>query len=132
MIIIIFLIAEVMEKSVYHSSNGRAAAYAVPPVGGIKYTAYNETVTNLSGVQGVPFTELGAQPIQCTCGKCRSFIVTRVQQTPGSFVWFLCCILIIFGCWLGCCYIPFCIRSIQNTQHFCPNCNAFIGQYRPL
>jgi lipopolysaccharide-induced tumor necrosis factor-alpha factor len=124
-----------MKKSVYHSSNGRAAAYAVPligPVEGIEYTAYNETLSNLSGVHGVPFTELGEQPIQYTCGKCRSSMVTRVRQTPGSFVWFLCCICILFGCWFGCCYIPFCIRWIQNTRHYCPNCNAFIGEYRPL
>ncbi len=61
MIIIIFLIAEVIEKSVYHSSNDWTAVYAVPPIepiGSIKYTAYNETVTNICRVQEVQFAQL--------------------------------------------------------------------------
>jgi lipopolysaccharide-induced tumor necrosis factor-alpha factor len=134
-IIIIFIIAEVIEKLVHHPFNDPAARYAVPipeHAGNVRYTAVNEAMPNTYGVQIIPLSEFGSQPVQCACPQCHLTIVTRVERTPGLLVWILCCILILFGCWFGCCLIPFCIPSIQNTQHYCPNCKSFIGKYRLL
>lgn len=130
------------------SDKGRAAAYAVPPsqhadntrytvppseyVGGARYIVPNQTMSNNYGVQIYPMSKLTDKPIQCTCANCRSLIITQTKQTPGLLVWILCFVLILFGCWLGCCLIPCCIRDIQNIQHYCPNCKSFIGEYRPL
>jgi lipopolysaccharide-induced tumor necrosis factor-alpha factor len=125
----------VIGKSDHHSSIGRAATYAVPPpehVGSVEYTAPNETMLNPHEVQINPVIRLSDKPMQCTCANCRSSIITHVKKTPGLLVWIISFILILFGCWLGCCLIPFCIGDIQNTQHFCPNCKAFIGEYRPI
>jgi lipopolysaccharide-induced tumor necrosis factor-alpha factor len=129
----VFLLAEVIDKSDYHAPNTRAATYAVPPpeyIGDVRYTVPNESIPNTYVLQINPVVKLGEIPVRCTCGYCRALIVTHVKRTPGLLVWILCFILILFGCWLGCCLIPFCIRDLQNVQHYCPNCKGFIGEYR--
>jgi len=129
-IIVFFYSAEVAEKS-----GRRAEMYAVPQqeqVGEVKYPTVNPTIPVAYGVQVIPVTAFAKNPVQCSCPNCRSMIITRVEQTSGLLTWLLCFFLVIFGCWLGCCLIPFCISDLQNIQHYCPNCNAFIGEYRPL
>jgi lipopolysaccharide-induced tumor necrosis factor-alpha factor len=98
----------------------------------IKYIEVNPTIPGAYGAQFVPVAKFGRNSIQCTSANCRSTILTRVEQTNGLLTWLLCIFLCIFGCWLGCCLIPFCITDLQNVQHYCPNCNAFIGEYQPL
>ena len=109
--------------------------YAAPQQeypGQMKYPAVQATIPVAYGVQVVPLGAFTKNPIQCTCAHCRSMIITRVEQSNGLLAWLLCLLLLLFGCWLGCCLIPFCISDLQNVQHYCPNCNAFIGEYRPL
>jgi lipopolysaccharide-induced tumor necrosis factor-alpha factor len=109
--------------------------YTVSPQeqgGAMKYPTVNPTIPVAYGVQVVPLATFTRIPIQCTCANCRSIVITRVEQTNGLLTWLLCLLLLLFGCWLGCCLIPFCITDLQNIQHYCPNCNAFIGEYRPL
>jgi lipopolysaccharide-induced tumor necrosis factor-alpha factor len=124
----------VIEKLVHHPFNDRAATYAVPPspehVGGIRYTSLNETISNNYGAQVVPLASFGTQPIQGICAKCHSTIETHVKRKSGLLVWLVCLISILFGCWFGCCLIPFCIPDIQNAEHYCPNCKTLIGKYR--
>ena len=131
-----FSLAEVIDKSVPPATGSRAAMYTVPQQGPavaeIKYPTVNPTVPTAYGVQVVPMVAFSKNPIQCTCANCRSLIITRVEQSSGLLAWLICLLLALFGCWLGCCLIPFCISDLQNVQHYCPNCNAFIGEYRPL
>ena len=96
----------------------------------MKYSTVNPTVPIAYGVQVVPVITLGRSPVHCTCANCRSTIITRVQYTNGLLAWLVCFLLFIFGCWLGCCLIPFCVSDLQNIQHYCPNCNAFIGEFQ--
>ncbi|CAF0952340.1 unnamed protein product [Adineta steineri] len=120
--------AKFIEKSVRDSPNDRPAVYDVQPVEpleNIRCPEYNE-------IQNNSIIQLGEKPFSCTCNNCHSSIVTYVEHTPGFLPWFSCVILVMCGCCLGCCLIPFCIREIQNTQHYCPNCEAFIGEYHPL
>jgi len=131
----IFCLAEVLDKSVPPAPGPRAAMYTVPqqePVGEIKYPTVNPTMPTAYGVQVVPMATFAKTPVQCTCANCRSTVITRVEHSNGLLAWLLCLLLCLFGCWLGCCLIPFCISDLQNAQHYCPNCNAFIGEYRPL
>jgi lipopolysaccharide-induced tumor necrosis factor-alpha factor len=131
----IFLLADVTQKTDHYSSQSRAATYAVPPpqhIESVVYTAPNVTMPNTYGIQINAAVTVGNKPVQCTCAHCHSLIITRIKRSPGLLVWIICFILILFGCWLGCCLIPFCIHDIQNTQHYCPNCKSFIGEYRPL
>lgn len=92
----------------------------------------NPSAPYVYGVQIAPVLKFSRQPIQCTCGNCRSLVVTRIQESTGALAWLLCVLLLFLGCGLGCCLIPFCISDLQNVQHYCPNCSAFIGEYRPL
>lgn len=38
-------------------------------------------------------------------------------------------IVIISSCWCCSC-IPYCADSFQNADHYCPNCNTYIGTYQ--
>ena len=109
--------------------------YAAPEQGQsgpMKFTTVNTVIPTAYTVHATPLTALGRNPTQCICGNCRTAIVTRVERTSGFLTWLLCLVLILFGCGLGCCFIPFCISDLKNVQHYCPCCNAFISEYRPL
>jgi lipopolysaccharide-induced tumor necrosis factor-alpha factor len=71
-------------------------------------------------------------PVSVTCPHCRAQVVTAVTYTTGLLVWLLCLGLILIGCGLGCCLIPFCIDDLKDTTHYCPNCKQVLGQYRRI
>ncbi|EGC36801.1 hypothetical protein DICPUDRAFT_31259 [Dictyostelium purpureum] len=56
------------------------------------------------------------------CGHCNTHITTKTSYKSGSMAWLVCILLIIFGCWLGCCLIPFAIDSLKDVVHKCPQC----------
>uniref|UniRef100_A0A670Z3D4 Lipopolysaccharide induced TNF factor n=1 Tax=Pseudonaja textilis TaxID=8673 RepID=A0A670Z3D4_PSETE len=71
-------------------------------------------------------------PMQICCPACNQVIVTRISYQPGALAWLSCGGLALLGCWLGCCLIPFCVDAMQDVQHFCPCCNAFLGVHKRL
>ncbi|XP_063788436.1 LITAF domain-containing protein-like [Pseudophryne corroboree] len=71
-------------------------------------------------------------PASCTCPVCRQTIVTRVEYNTGLLTWLIFGLLLLFGCWLGCCLIPFCVDSCKDVDHFCPNCNHHLSKYKRL
>ncbi|CAF3830872.1 unnamed protein product [Rotaria magnacalcarata] len=71
--------------------------------------------------------KLGSLPVQCTCSKCHQSIVSRTELSNGLAVWAACLVLVIVGCWLGCCLIPFCVDDLKDVTHHCPNCNTVLG-----
>uniref|UniRef100_A0A8C6VHI8 Lipopolysaccharide induced TNF factor n=1 Tax=Naja naja TaxID=35670 RepID=A0A8C6VHI8_NAJNA len=71
-------------------------------------------------------------PMQICCPACNQMIVTRISYQPGALAWLSCGGLALVGCWLGCCLIPFCVDAMQDVQHFCPCCNAFLGVHKRL
>ena len=128
-------LAEVIDKSAPPPTTPRAAMYAAPAQeqpSEMKYTSPNPPFPTAYGMQPPPMPAFQRNPVQCVCPHCRSTVITRTEETTGVLAWIVCLILLLFGCWLGCCLIPFCISDLQNIQHHCPNCNAFIGEYRPL
>ncbi|CAF2043546.1 unnamed protein product [Rotaria magnacalcarata] len=70
--------------------------------------------------------KLGSLPVQCTCSKCHQSIVSRTELSNGLAVWAACLVLVIVGCWLGCCLIPFCVDDLKDVTHHCPNCNTVL------
>ncbi|XP_061177376.1 lipopolysaccharide-induced tumor necrosis factor-alpha factor homolog [Saccostrea echinata] len=66
------------------------------------------------------------------CPYCSSQISTSVEYESGALTWLSAGILCIFGCWLGCCLIPFCMPDLQDVKHTCPNCNKLVGVYRRI
>uniref|UniRef100_A0A914H0Z9 Serpentine receptor class gamma n=1 Tax=Globodera rostochiensis TaxID=31243 RepID=A0A914H0Z9_GLORO len=71
---------------------------------------------------------LGPHEVQLYCSNCRQTVRTRVVRRPGLLTWLICGALALVGCW-PCCMLPFCAQSCQDVEHFCVNCNAFVGKF---
>jgi len=75
---------------------------------------------------GIP--PLGPQPTQITCPSCHATVLTNVRYEPNTKTHILALILCCFICW-PCVCLPYCMDSCQSGNHYCPNCNAFLGAY---
>jgi lipopolysaccharide-induced tumor necrosis factor-alpha factor len=71
-------------------------------------------------------------PMSLTCPNCRANVLTRVDFKNGALPWLICGGLCLLGVWCGCQFIPFCVDSCKDVEHFCPNCNRLIGVNRKL
>ncbi|KAJ8724902.1 hypothetical protein PYW07_015860 [Mythimna separata] len=71
--------------------------------------------------------QMGPKPAPITCRSCNQQIVTRVELKSSTkthlFALLLCCVFFPCAC------LPYCIDSCHNADHYCPNCNAYIGSY---
>ncbi|KAI6191423.1 Lipopolysaccharide-induced TNF factor [Aphelenchoides bicaudatus] len=74
----------------------------------------------------------GPRPVSVTCPQCHQNVITHVRYSPGLLAWLICAGCVIFGCIFGCCLIPFCVDDCQDCEHQCPNCHAFLGQYKRI
>jgi len=106
-------------------------AYPQQPqnVGGVPPSVVPMVPVRAVFVQGMVF---GPYPTNMTCGNCHSQIVTQTVTRAGLLAWLICGALVLFGCWLGCCLIPFCVDDCQDVDHICPNCKAMVGSYRRI
>ncbi|XP_026313812.1 lipopolysaccharide-induced tumor necrosis factor-alpha factor homolog [Hyposmocoma kahamanoa] len=73
-------------------------------------------------------TPVGPKPSHMTCRSCRAEIVTRVEYKSTTKTHLMALLLCVLGCWCCVC-IPYCTDSCQNADHYCPNCNSYIGAY---
>jgi lipopolysaccharide-induced tumor necrosis factor-alpha factor len=71
----------------------------------------------------------GKHPMTMTCPHCQSQIQTSIRSEPGPMAWIVGGILCFFGFWCCAC-IPCCIDDLNQVEHKCPNCNAFLGRYK--
>ncbi|XP_038942976.2 lITAF domain-containing protein isoform X1 [Rattus norvegicus] len=72
------------------------------------------------------------QSKQIICPYCGNFITTVANPIPGLLTWLLCSGLFVFGCFLGCCLLPFCMQSLMDVVHSCPMCRQELFYYRRL
>ncbi|XP_038055104.1 LITAF domain-containing protein-like [Patiria miniata] len=100
---------------------------AQPPAVAVNYVQPAPATTIISSPCGM--TEC---PTQVTCPACHHIIVTRTTYTPGALTWVLCLVICLFGGFLGCCLIPFCLDFCQDVVHSCPTCNSVVGKYKRL
>ncbi|XP_073755634.1 lipopolysaccharide-induced tumor necrosis factor-alpha factor homolog isoform X2 [Callorhinus ursinus] len=88
------------------------------------------------GAQPAVFTSLprmgSATPIQSVCRYCGNYIITVTSPVPGVITWLLCTGLFVFGCVLGCCFLPFCVGSLMDVKHTCPVCRQELFRYHRL
>ncbi|XP_047388745.1 lITAF domain-containing protein isoform X3 [Sciurus carolinensis] len=61
-------------------------------------------------------------PMRTLCPYCGNYIVTVTTAVPGLLTWLLCSGLLVFGCFLGCCLVPFFVKSLMDVSHSCPVC----------
>ncbi|NP_001089805.1 lipopolysaccharide-induced TNF factor S homeolog [Xenopus laevis] len=72
------------------------------------------------------------RPVQMCCRSCNSMITTRLEYSSGALAWLSCGGLCLLGCIGGCCLIPFCIDSLKDVDHYCPNCHSLLGCYKRI
>ncbi|XP_039100309.1 LITAF domain-containing protein isoform X5 [Hyaena hyaena] len=70
-----------------------------------------------------------AVPVQTVCPYCGNHIITVTTPVPGVLTWLLCTGLFMFGCFLGCCFFPFCMESLMDVKHSCPVCRQELFRY---
>ncbi|XP_043285961.1 lipopolysaccharide-induced tumor necrosis factor-alpha factor homolog [Venturia canescens] len=63
-----------------------------------------------------------------TCPHCRASISTRVINETSTKTHLFALLLCLIGCW-PCAPCPYCTDSCLTKKHYCPACNAFLGQY---
>ncbi|CAH6786782.1 lITAF domain-containing protein [Phodopus roborovskii] len=73
-----------------------------------------------------------SMPMQTICPYCGNHIITVTTPVPGILTWLLCSGLFVFGCFLGCCLLPFCVRSFMDVSHSCPVCQQELFHHRRL
>ena len=68
-------------------------------------------------------------PAQIQCPSCHNAVTTQVTPVNGLLTWLACGGACLFGCWLGCCLIPFCIDDLKDFEHRCPNCHSVVSAW---
>ncbi|XP_055378350.1 lipopolysaccharide-induced tumor necrosis factor-alpha factor homolog [Condylostylus longicornis] len=71
---------------------------------------------------------VGPNPSRVRCPSCHAEITTNVKHEATTKTHIMALLLCLFLCW-PCVCVPYCMDSCQNANHYCPNCNAFIGAY---
>lgn len=71
---------------------------------------------------------LGPNEVYLTCPHCHVQKLTRIEAEPSAKTHLMAALLCVLGFWCCAC-MPYCIESCMNINHFCGNCNKFIGSY---
>ncbi|XP_013138563.1 PREDICTED: lipopolysaccharide-induced tumor necrosis factor-alpha factor homolog [Papilio polytes] len=72
--------------------------------------------------------QMGASPSLYICKSCNNQIITRVERKPSLRTHLFALLLCVVGCWPLVC-LPYCVDSCNNADHYCPNCNSYLGSY---
>ncbi|CAJ0576375.1 unnamed protein product, partial [Mesorhabditis spiculigera] len=64
-------------------------------------------------------------PYQTFCPKCQMPITTRQNFVTGTFTWIL--VLITLVAFFPLAFVPFCLDSCKDVQHFCPKCKTMLS-----
>ncbi|XP_013397761.1 cell death-inducing p53-target protein 1 homolog isoform X2 [Lingula anatina] len=123
----------------YQPPPGQPGGYGPPPQGAYpQQGGYSTQTTTVIASQPptttviVAQTSFGPRSRSMQCPYCQAHITTSVNYHSGGLTWLIAGLICIFGCWLGCCLIPFCIDDMQDATHSCPNCNRTLGTYHRL
>uniref|UniRef100_A0A0R3T9V9 LITAF domain-containing protein n=1 Tax=Rodentolepis nana TaxID=102285 RepID=A0A0R3T9V9_RODNA len=71
-----------------------------------------------------PAVGINSQEIYCPA--CRKTVISETSTKTGAWTWVICD--------LGCCLIPFCVKSCKDVQHTCPECDRIVAtkEYKPF
>lgn len=72
--------------------------------------------------------QMGPEPADTTCPLCQTKMVTRIKAKTNVKTHIIA-LLFGFLCLLPCVAIPYCTNTCRNTDHYCTQCNAYIGSY---
>ncbi|KAL5109930.1 hypothetical protein TcWFU_002318 [Taenia crassiceps] len=71
-------------------------------------------------------------PTLTKCPNCEAEVVSNVTYRNGLCVWLSCAGCAAIGGILGCCLIPFYVKSFKDVDHSCPNCCYRLGVCKAL
>ncbi|XP_037895340.1 lipopolysaccharide-induced tumor necrosis factor-alpha factor homolog [Glossina fuscipes] len=71
---------------------------------------------------------LGDEPTNIVCPRCGQSVLTKLNYKATTRTHIIALILCLMGCWF-CAPVLYCTRCARNIEHYCPNCNAFLGIY---
>ncbi|XP_011178855.1 lipopolysaccharide-induced tumor necrosis factor-alpha factor homolog [Zeugodacus cucurbitae] len=75
--------------------------------------------------------KLGPNPCAVTCPVCGATKTTRMVFTPNTRT-HICAGLLCLAGWCCCaCTVPYCMNSCRTGNHYCSQCNTFLGVYNP-
>jgi lipopolysaccharide-induced tumor necrosis factor-alpha factor len=103
-----------------------------PPPDYIQSTQYMYNPNSVVILQPISPSYISNSPMQLTCPNCRANVLTKINYKLGALPWLLCGGLCLFGLWCGCQFIPFCMNSCKDVEHYCSNCNRFLGVNRRI
>jgi len=67
-------------------------------------------------------------PANILCPMCEKRGITEINKRTSIAQWVSCIVLFSVGCAAGCCLVPFCVESCQDTVHYCANCKVPLGR----
>ncbi|EDW74315.1 uncharacterized protein Dwil_GK21444 [Drosophila willistoni] len=79
-------------------------------------------------IQHHTVTPVGPDASFITCPHCHVQKLTRVEYAPSGKTHCMAALLCMMGLWCFAC-LPYCVTSCMNAQHYCGNCNKFVGVY---
>ncbi|THD25224.1 hypothetical protein D915_003981 [Fasciola hepatica] len=82
--------------------------------------------------QVVVVQQFSDSPVFINCPVCRSPIVTQVRHQSGILTHLMCGLLCLFGCFPGCCLLPYLIPALKDIEHSCPVCGITIARITRL
>ncbi|CAI79282.1 LITAF domain-containing protein [Caenorhabditis elegans] len=78
---------------------------------------------------------LSDRPQLLDCPRCKVHGETELRFVNGFFTYVSFFIILIFGFAilpLFFLWVPFCVETFKDAEHYCPSCRAWIGTYRRL
>ncbi|XP_053600165.1 lipopolysaccharide-induced tumor necrosis factor-alpha factor homolog [Plodia interpunctella] len=67
--------------------------------------------------------------MRLTCPSCKAEVMTRTEKTP-TLRTHACACLLFWLVWWPCICLPYCLPGCNDVDHFCPNCDSYIGGFK--
>ncbi|KAG8227659.1 hypothetical protein J437_LFUL007855 [Ladona fulva] len=99
-----------------------------PPPSYDAATAASPPATQAPIYQG-PGAALGPTPVNMVCPSCHANITSKLSPVNSTKTHMIALVMCLCGLW-PCCLIPYCVDTCRNSNHNCPVCNAYLGQYK--
>ncbi|SPP72855.1 Hypothetical predicted protein [Drosophila guanche] len=71
---------------------------------------------------------VGPEPSSLICPSCQQNVTTRTEPKASTKTHLIALIMCLTCLWCFAC-LPYCATSCMNANHFCGNCNKFVGVY---
>jgi hypothetical protein len=77
-------------------------------------------------VNAVPIVNKDSEHMECRW--CQHRVDTLVKYQTNWYAWLMCIIIFLSGGFLGCCIIPFFVKSGKDAVHRCPACDRILAK----